>query len=160
MVKKRRISVVCYQPVVLVNQKILRIVLETFTLKSRLFWFMLPILGGYILLFIWHFEVSSKVVISYSEPWTFKWSFDSTPDSFKSTRQEVRDVLKYFNHSTQPACNRFFDWVNQTSYAATTPYRWFWFCRGMHAKIKSDRERSYERGIRCDITYVLTVMGI
>ena len=40
----------CYKPIALVSQKILHIVLETFTLKSRLFWFMLPILGWVYLL--------------------------------------------------------------------------------------------------------------
>jgi len=41
-----------YKPIALVTPKMLRIVLETFTLKSCVFRFMLPILGWVYLLYI------------------------------------------------------------------------------------------------------------
>ena len=46
------VAISCYKPVALVTPKMFRIVLETFTLKSYLFWFMLPILGWVYLLCI------------------------------------------------------------------------------------------------------------
>ena len=51
MVKKRRISVFCYKPVVLVTPKMSSIVKETFTFKSYVFRFMLPILGWVYLVY-------------------------------------------------------------------------------------------------------------
>ena len=50
MVKKRRISVVCYNPIVQTTLKMLRIVFETFTIKSRIYRCVLPILGWVYLL--------------------------------------------------------------------------------------------------------------